>query len=354
MDDATPPAAALGVQTELEPVDEALAASLLEQGEAGARALGLLRDAHRMLGDEGYERPAEIAESCVRGAVDALLSLPGSQGDRRQPSGLKSAARALLKAVDAYQPPGEEPAVGEGRRKKRGSRDPQAALRRIREAAEGLRPELERPGGYHRRRAMGVAERLMGERLGAAQESALDAWGELYGGTSDVLHGGPSSQARARYRQVLRLAREVFVPLPGRAAEVLELTGLRSPTPEDAERLAAWADPRAMRYFFLSRPAAAWLDLLDEVWLLPDTTSPEGYWPAAPYLDHLTEAAPDRVRTWLAEHAAQVAAAGPEAIGTLLRLAARPGIGLHPKVRTVVSALTREGREPKKLLSFRT
>ncbi|MGW7244507.1 hypothetical protein [Streptomyces sp. NPDC054804] len=347
MDDATPPTAAPpGTEAELEPMDEALAASLLAQGEAGARALGLLRDAHRMLGDVGYERPAEIAESCVRGAVDALLSLPGSQSDRRRPPGLKSAARALLKAVDAYKPPGEEPAAGKGGGKRR-SRDPQAALRRIREAAEVLRPELERPGGYHRRRAMGVAERLMGQRLGAAQESALDGWGELYGGTSDVLHGGPSSQARARYRQVLRLAREVFVPLPGRAAEVLELTGLRSPTVEDAERLKAWADPRAMRYFFLSRPAAAWLDLLDEVWLLPDTTSPEGNWPATPYLDHLTEVAPEQARTWLAEHAAQIAAAGPEATGALLRLAARPGIGLNPKVRTMVSALTREGREPK-------
>ncbi|MYX99857.1 hypothetical protein GT045_34925 [Streptomyces sp. SID486] len=348
MDDATPATAAPpSREAELKPVDEALAAALLEQGEAGARALGLLRDAHRMLGDERYERQAEIAETCIRGAAEALLKLPGSRKDGREPVGLQSAARALLKAVDAYQPPDEEPAAGEGRRKKRGSRDPQAALRRIREAAEGLRPELERPGGHHRRRAMGVAERLMGERLGAAQESALDAWGELYGGTSDVLHGGPSSQARARYRQVLRLAREVFVPLPGRAAEVLELTGLRSPTVEDAERLKAWADPRAMRYFFLSRPAAAWLDLLDEVWLLPDTTSPEGNWPATPYLDHLTEVAPEQARTWLAEHAAQIAAAGPEATGALLRLAARPGIGLHPKVRTVVSALTREGREPK-------
>gem|GEM_PF-4374161 len=106
MDDAMPPAAAPpGSEAELGAVDEALAASLLEQGEAGARALGLLRDAYRMLGEEGYERPAEIAESCVRGAVDALLSLPGSQGDRRPPSGLRGAALALLKAVDAYQPP---------------------------------------------------------------------------------------------------------------------------------------------------------------------------------------------------------------------------------------------------------
>ncbi|MET7489813.1 hypothetical protein [Streptomyces sp. NPDC005538] len=344
MDDATPPTADTpDPEPDLEPVDGALAASLLEQGEAGARALGLLRDAYRMLEDGDYERPAEIAESCVRNAVDALLSLPGSQGTRT-PRGLQSAGRDLLAAVDAYRP-ADEPAAREGRRK-RPSRDPQAALRRVREAAEVLRTEMERPGGYHRRRAMGVAERLMGQRLGAAQESALDAWGELYGGASGVLHGGPSSQARARYRQVLALAREVFVPLPGRAAQVLELTSRLDPTPEDAERISGWADPRAVRYFFLSRPAAAWLYLLDEVLLLPDTTSPQGHWHAAPYLDHLTAIAPQQARVWLAEHAERVAAAGPEAAGALLRLAARPGIGLNPQVRTLVTGLTRARREP--------
>ncbi|MGW1045012.1 hypothetical protein [Streptomyces sp. NPDC002547] len=124
MDDATPATAAPpSREAELKPVDEALAAALLEQGEAGARALGLLRDAHRMLGDERYERQAEIAETCIRGAAEALLKLPGSRKDGREPVDLQSAVRALLKAVDAYQPPDEEPAAGEGRRKRRGSRD---------------------------------------------------------------------------------------------------------------------------------------------------------------------------------------------------------------------------------------
>lgn len=61
--------------------------------------------AHRILGDERFERRAEIAESCVRGAADALLKLPGSGKDWREPVGLKSAARALLEAVDTYQSP---------------------------------------------------------------------------------------------------------------------------------------------------------------------------------------------------------------------------------------------------------
>lgn len=40
----------------------------------------------------------------------------------------------------------------------------------------------------------------------------------------------------------------------------------------------------------------------------------------------------------------RVAATGPETPGAMLRLAARPGIGLNPQVRTMVAALTREGR----------
>lgn len=65
-------------------------------GEAGARALGLLRDARRVLAGAGLERPGEVAESCLRGAADALLSLPGAP----VVVGLRSAAEALLEAVE--------------------------------------------------------------------------------------------------------------------------------------------------------------------------------------------------------------------------------------------------------------
>ncbi|MFK4120154.1 hypothetical protein [Streptomyces longwoodensis] len=40
-----------------------------------------------------------------------------------------------------------------------------------------LRGQLARPGGYHPGRAAGIAERLMGVKLGAAQEEALGVWG---------------------------------------------------------------------------------------------------------------------------------------------------------------------------------
>ncbi|MEU3297619.1 hypothetical protein ABZ722_35540 [Streptomyces longwoodensis] len=81
---------------ELPDVDEALAAALTAQGEPGVRALGLLRDARRILAGTGLERPQEIAESCLRGAADALLNLPGAPA---APVGLKSAAAGLLDAV---------------------------------------------------------------------------------------------------------------------------------------------------------------------------------------------------------------------------------------------------------------
>lgn len=94
-----------------------------------------------------------------------------------------------------------------------------------------LGAELDKPGGYHRRRGNGVAERLMDQRLGTAQENALDACGELYGVTSNVVHGSASQQAAARYKQVVRLAWKVFVPLPGRAKQILEPAERQEPTP---------------------------------------------------------------------------------------------------------------------------
>jgi hypothetical protein len=64
-------------EDELPEVDEVLAAAMAVQGPPGVRALGLLRDARRILTGTLLEQSAEVAESCLRGAADALLSLPG-------------------------------------------------------------------------------------------------------------------------------------------------------------------------------------------------------------------------------------------------------------------------------------
>ncbi|MFB8401143.1 hypothetical protein [Streptomyces sp. NPDC055912] len=343
---------------ELPVVDEVLAAVLTAQGVAGLRALDLLEDARRILTGGFLRRPAEIAESCLRGAADGLLSLPGAP----EAVGLKAAAAALLDAVDARPGPSHHVPVAAaddellaaphrlapaaetgaaGRVPASGPSRPAAAPRqtadpptdtsaasseewRLREAAEVLRGQLAKPGGYHRARAAGIAERLMGVQPGAAQEEALGVWGEVYGKTSGTLHGGVADPARAAalYRQLLAAARELLVPLPGRAARVLDLAALKEPGEKEARDLAGWADPRATTFFFRSGPATAWLHALHEHaphLLLADEAA--GVWPAAPFLEHLATASPETARPWLADHAVELAAAGPLMLGALLRLA---------------------------------
>ncbi|MEV7881867.1 hypothetical protein [Streptomyces microflavus] len=298
-------------------MDESLAAALRAQGEGGLRALGLLRDAHRILsGPGGLERPGEIVEACVRSAADALLKLPGAP---KNPAGLQSAAKSLLAAVDAFgrtsagrTAPGRQAPV------------PSAGWEPVAEAAEALRGEIRNPGGRPRRQARGIAERLTGLRLGAAQDKALNAWGALYSTASRTLHGSGAEEDRpARlYTELLHVARELLVPLPGRAARVLELAALTDPGPHDAADLARWTDPRAEAFFFRSGPAPAWLGVLDEHaghLLLADEEN--GVWPAAPFLEHLNTTAPDTARPWLAAHAEQLAAEGPAVLDALLRLA---------------------------------
>ncbi|MFG2359707.1 hypothetical protein [Streptomyces sp. NPDC048521] len=112
------------------------------------------------------------------------------------------------------------------------------------------------------------------------------------------------------------------MPLPGRAARVLEMAALKEPGEAEARELAGWADPRATAFFFRSGPAATWLPLLREHaphLLAADETV--GAWPAAPFLERLATASPATARPWLADHAVQLAAAGPLVLGALLRLA---------------------------------
>ncbi|MBQ0891115.1 hypothetical protein KBZ94_40445 [Streptomyces sp. RM72] len=312
--------------------DDMLAAALKAQGEPGVRALGLLQDAHRTLTGTGLVRPAEVAAACVRSAADTLLKLPGAP----ESVGLQAAAQDLLDAVDALRPPATGAAGDVGAPPDSAAAG--GAWDRVAGAATVLRDELKRPGGYHRGRARGVIERLTGVTLGAAQEQALDVWGEVYGLASGILHGrsaGPDD-AVLLYTELLHAARELLVPLPERAARVLELCALTQPGAGEAAELARWADPRAEAYFFRSGPAPVWWGVLAEHaphLLLPDRSA-GGRWPAAPFLEHVAAADPDTVRAWLAApddqepaltRAQQVAAAGRPALDALLGLALRHG-----------------------------
>ncbi len=196
---------------------------------------------------------------CVRSAADTLLKLPGAP----ESVGLKAAAQDLLDAVDAFRPPATN-AAGNDFGAPPGSEVAGPAWDRVAGAAQVLRGELERPGGYHRGRARGVIERLTGVTLGAAQERALDVWGVVSGLASGIRHGraaGPDD-AVLPYTKLLDAARELLVPLPERAARVLELTALTQPGADEAAELARWADPRAEAYCFRSGPAPVWLGVL--------------------------------------------------------------------------------------------
>ncbi|MDQ1005830.1 hypothetical protein QFZ82_000315 [Streptomyces sp. V4I23] len=346
-------------------VDDILADALRAQGEAGVRALGLLRDARRVLTGTEFVRPEEVAAACVRSAADALLGLPGAPVT----VGLKAAAEGLLAAVDAVAPtaaevlgpdgpaipvgdaspaaeasPPDAPAAGAGPAAADAaggmsgvSAEANAAWERVTAAADVLRDELNRPGRYHQARARGIVERLMKVELGAAQETALDVWGTVYGVASGILHGrsAHAGEAAVLYADILAAARNLLVPLPDRAARVLELVALEHPGAADAKELAGWADPRAEAYFFRSGPATAWLTVLQEHaphLLMPDGAA-GGRWPAAPFLDHVATADPDAARTWLNApadrgapgvlRAQQIAATGRLALNALLGLAVR-------------------------------
>ncbi|WP_235787257.1 hypothetical protein [Streptomyces mutabilis] len=160
----------------------------------------------------------------------------------------------------------------------------------------------------------------------------------MYGKTSGTLHGAGADRARSAelYGEVLAAARELLVPLPGRAARVLQLAALQEPGEAEARELAGWADPRAEAYFFHSGPAPLWWGVLAEHaphLLLPDRSA-GGRWPAAPFLEHVAGTDPDAVRAWLAApddqepaltRAQRVAAAGRPALDALLGLALRHG-----------------------------
>ncbi|WP_206305150.1 hypothetical protein [Streptomyces sp. B29(2018)] len=351
-------------------VDDVLADALVAQGKAGVRALGLLRDAHRVLtGDAGFALPQDVAAACVRSAADTLLRLPGTPVT----VGLKPAAQGLLAAVDAFAAPAAEVLEPDGAAHaaapaekasgpggllggpgltRPGAADevppgPPAGTgpwEGVAAAAGVLRDELSRPGRYHQARARGVVERLTGVEVGAAQETALDVWGAVYGAASEILHGRSArpGEAAALYTDTLVAARNLLVPLAARAARVLELAALEHPGAAEAQELAGWTDPRAEGYFFRSRPATAWLTVLQEHsphLLMPDPAA-EGRWPAAPFLDHVAATDPAAARTWLDQPAGDDAPRVRRAqrIGAAGRLALDDLLGLALRHRDVVDA----------------
>jgi hypothetical protein len=138
---------------------------------------------------------------------------------------------------------------------------------------------------------------LVGVPLGAFREEALDVCPALYGKASGTPHGGVADPARAAalYRQLLAAAKELPVPLPGRAGRVLELAA--RPPQTGSRRRGNWpagqtrAPPRSS-----STPARPRSLLHEQAPHLLAADEAAGVWPAAPFLEHLATAPPGTVR----------------------------------------------------------
>ncbi|WP_331746178.1 hypothetical protein OG923_34600 (plasmid) [Streptomyces halstedii] len=242
--------------------------------------------------------PAPSAQGPAGGAgPDDVMSASPTPVADRAPAGAPGAEPASVPSTGAGEPTGGGVAAG-----------PSAdVVRRAREAAEVLRGQLKRPGGFHRARAAGIAVRLMGVELGGAQERALEVWGEVYGKTSGTLHGAGADPAPAAARP--RRPR----PSAGRA---------RGPRRDGGDRAGRLGGPARHVVLLPFRPGPGLARRAGRVrrdLLLADEAS--GAWPAAPFLEHLAATAPATARPWLAARAGQVAAGGPGALDALLRLA---------------------------------
>lgn len=91
-----------------------LASALEALGPHRERALRLLRDAAMVLADPGrWHAPYEVAQSCCRGALDAVVHIvgddfPGPQSAQRK---VTAAAAAVTHAWRAQQSSGSDPGI---------------------------------------------------------------------------------------------------------------------------------------------------------------------------------------------------------------------------------------------------
>ncbi|MGW5666268.1 hypothetical protein ACWEWG_40740 [Streptomyces sp. NPDC003758] len=74
-----------------------LVSALQAQGDTGRRALSLMRDAAHVLNNTGaFHAPYEVAQSCLRGALNSVLSIAGEEFP-----GLRGATKAVAEAAGA-------------------------------------------------------------------------------------------------------------------------------------------------------------------------------------------------------------------------------------------------------------
>ncbi|MEU6071059.1 hypothetical protein ABZ864_43110 [Streptomyces sp. NPDC047082] len=299
---AEPPQAACVVRPEL-------ASALEAQGNNGQRALSLLLDAAQILNSPTqFRAPYEVAQSCLRNALDSVLSIAGEDFP-----GLRSATRAVTEAAGSVAD-----AWSEQREVAAADLDVLAA------ALVELRAEQANRGGFRTRQVGRLVAEQTRQEMGLAEAEAARSWSAFYSTASGVLHGS-SSGADAALRQfddVAAAMEQLFLGLPERADRLRELARLDGPAQQDADEVARMTDPRAGAYFFHAAVSGRWLELLPLARLLPE----ERQWPAAPYLRRLLATEPERVCAWVEEHLDAIHRQGPGALSQAVAVVSEAGM----------------------------
>ncbi|MFE5220896.1 hypothetical protein ACFRC1_41375, partial [Streptomyces sp. NPDC056626] len=202
-----------------------LMSALQAQGAHGQRALSLLLDSAQIMNAPAvFQAPYEVAQSCLRGALDSVLKIAGEDFP-----GLRSATEAVTKAAgavaDAWRHRG---GVGAG------------DLDVLVGAVDQLRAEQENRGGFRTRQIGHLVLEQTRQEMGLAETEAARRWSAFYSAASGVLHGSSSgaSEARHQFYDVTAAMEHLFLSLPERADRLRELARLDGPVEQDADEVA--------------------------------------------------------------------------------------------------------------------
>ncbi|MFF7953701.1 hypothetical protein [Streptomyces griseorubiginosus] len=208
----------------------------------------------------------------------------------------------------------------------------------VEEAFAAFRYEQANSWAFRARKVSKLVHMQTRREPGAVELQAIKAWADFYQDANVTVHGASADTelAAATLRKIIAAIEQLFVGLPDRAARLLELVDLAHPTQAEADEVARITDPRANSYFFEKATSAAWLDLLPQDRLFPESDR----WTAAPYLERLAGLEPERVLAWLAASLDAITGLGPEATAQTVRLARVLGIAASALVLRLVKSAT--------------
>ncbi|WP_432158592.1 hypothetical protein [Streptomyces sp. bgisy153] len=211
----------------------------------------------------------------------------------------------------------------------------------VEEAFAAFRYEQANDWEYRARKVSKLVYQQTRREPGAVELQAIKAWSDFYQDANVTVHGesADTELATSTLRKIISAIEQLFVDLPDRALRLRELVNLSHPTQEDADEVARITDPRANSYFFEKATSAAWLDLLPEDRLLPESDR----WSAAPYLERLAAENPERVLAWLSSRLDAITKLGSAATAQTVRLARALGAAASAFVLRLVKASRTDG-----------